>query len=636
MRDGKLIKHHYVRNIEQIYRGSEHAPMRIPDYQRAYAWSTDEIDDYINDLLSLKSSRERGDLRKHFMGGIVVYEEEKEGNYPEKLHKIVDGQQRLVTFQITLAVIREEYKLLLVGFERTKNAQFIQRTKNKISELESFFRFSFITSLGDDKEVEILKASPMDHSVFQKILNNEEKLEDLTSVSHRLIRSARDKIRKNLVRVLKPNPRNDEEYFKSLGNLLDSVKDDCKVIYIVCPNRDDAYELFQVLNDRGKSLTDGDLLRAYTFQEADRYSAHETPHQSLSEYWNEILSGKEGQVKQFLEQYFRMVIGTKPQKKQLYRQFQDLVFEQDKKEVESIEGQSEEEASRKQVGKITDRVSDLRGHNRVFLKLTDGDWPFENLHQSIEDYDRYRLELLIRVLELKNVSILLAAREKLEQPKFRELLFILEKFFFRYRTICGGSADQVGNVFGRHANRIFNNNYDVEILKQDLKKLINDDAADETFKEQLRLNLIFKDNGRVKQRIRYFLIFLEDHRKLFQDGVPKGERKVDKSIIYPVERSNSVEHIYPQTPRAGNEDPYIKESESGRDLVNCLGNLTFLGRDGNTTLGNKPYHEKKSGFAESKVWLNTHLIEKYDVWDAENILDREKWLLEQATKVFRI
>ena len=400
------------------------------------------------------------------MGGIVVYEEEKDDTFPRRLHYIVDGQQRLITFQITLAVIKEEYKILSKRFDQAKNTQFSHRTLNKINELERFFKFSFITSLGDEREVEILEASPMDHNVFQKVLNGEEKAEDLTSVSHRLIRSARNKIRKDLVRVLKPDPRNDEEYFKHLGTLLDSAKDDCKVIYIICPNLDDAYELFQVLNDRGKSLTDGDLLRAYTFQEANKYNAHVMYHKALLEHWDEILSSTEGQVKQFLEQYFRMTTDAKPQKKQLYRQLQEVVFVKDQNRVVSVEGQSAEEINQTRAKAIVDRMSDLRKHHRVFLKLIEGDWPYKILPQSpTENYDRYHLELLIRVLELKNVSILLAAHEKLDQSEFSNLLSTLEKFFFRYRTICWGSADQVGNVFGRHAHRILNGDYDIGIFE---------------------------------------------------------------------------------------------------------------------------------------------------------------------------
>ena len=632
MENTKLIKRLNVRNIGKIYRGSEEAPMRIPNYQRAYAWAKDEISDYISDLLNLEAFRAKGEPRTHFMGGIVAYEEEKEDNFPQKIHYIVDGQQRLITFQITLAIIREEYKTLKKRFERNKNTDYSRRTNNKIEELEGFFEFKFTTTLGDDKKVDILQASPMDQPVLQKILSGEEQKEDFTSESHQLIKSARNKIRKDLVRSLKQRAESDEGYFGSLGVLLDCVKYDCNVIYIVCPNLDDAYELFQVLNDRGKSLTDGDLLRAYTFQEANKYNEHHTYHQALTTSWNEILSSTEGQVKQFLEQYLRMVTGERPQKKQLYRQLQELVFSKDQKEIETIQGQSEGDT---RVAKIKYRVSDLRKYNQVFLKLVDADWPYEVLHQSIEDYGKYRLELLVRVLELKNFSILLAAHEKLEQPKFRDLLFIIEKFFFRYRTICGGSTDRIGNVFGRHANRILDDNYNVEVLKQDLRELIEDDATDHTFKSQLRLNLTFK-NDKVKQRIRYFLIFLEDHRKFFKDGVSKSEQRIDKSMIYPVEKSNSIEHIYPQNPASNLQDPNIENHESGRDLTNCLGNLTFLGKDENTSLGNKPYLEKKPTFAVSKVWLNQHLADKYDIWSAENILDREKWLLEKATKVFQV
>jgi hypothetical protein len=429
---------------------------------------------------------------------------------------------------------------------------------------------------------------------------------------------------------MKEDGATDQDYFENLGILLDCVKEDCHAIYIVCSNLDDAYELFQVLNDRGKSLTDGNLLRAYTFQEMHKLDKSRKYYDSLRPYWDEILSYPDGSIKHFLEQYLRAETGQKAQKKQLYRQYQTEIFEKDQT---SLEKNNEDLTQSDRREGIRDRVAHMRDQYRIFAKLADGQWPYETIPHVIEEYDKYRLYLLVKTLGLKNISILMAAHEKLDQKIFRDLVYLIERFFFRYRTICKGSADTIGNTFGDHANRIMQGTFDVSAFKKHLNSLIVADAPDETFKEQLRLTLMYKDSN-VKQRIKYFLVFLEDHRKLYQDGVKKGNRKIDKTTLPVIEKSTSLEHIYPQKPTT--KDDTIIKHESRGDLTNCLGNLTFLGRDDNTSLGNKPYSAKKKEFLAGNIWLNRQTAQQYDKWTAENILARETWLLEQAVKLFCI
>src|SRR5690606_28371748 len=116
------------------------------------------------------------------------------------------------------------------------------------------------------------------------------------------LRKARNKIDRELVTLCKNESGSNEEYFEKLGVLLECIKTDCQVIYIVCPNLNDAYELFQVLNDRGKSLTDGDLLRAHTFKLVGEANGLASDTEELRLYWDEILSDSDANVKQFLEQ----------------------------------------------------------------------------------------------------------------------------------------------------------------------------------------------------------------------------------------------------------------------------------------------------------------------------------------------
>jgi uncharacterized protein with ParB-like and HNH nuclease domain len=84
----------------------------IPNYQRPYAWTTDEAGELIEDLLIAIENGEKpvNELNPYFLGSIVLIK----GDGPRS--QIVDGQQRLVTLTILLSAIRS-----LVGDKEAKD-----------------------------------------------------------------------------------------------------------------------------------------------------------------------------------------------------------------------------------------------------------------------------------------------------------------------------------------------------------------------------------------------------------------------------------------------------------------------------------------------------------------------------------
>src|SRR5947209_4374272 len=69
---------------------------RIPRYQRPYAWDIDEVSEFWEDLIT--------NDEPYFLGSLIfnTESEEKEG-YAD----IIDGQQRLLTITIFIAVLRD-------------------------------------------------------------------------------------------------------------------------------------------------------------------------------------------------------------------------------------------------------------------------------------------------------------------------------------------------------------------------------------------------------------------------------------------------------------------------------------------------------------------------------------------------
>jgi hypothetical protein len=66
--------------------------------------------------------------------------------------------------------------------------------------------------------------------------------------------------------ILKDSILSTSKKLECLLQLQRCVTDDCYVIHTISTDRDESYKLFDVLNDRGKTLSDGDKLRSYTLE----------------------------------------------------------------------------------------------------------------------------------------------------------------------------------------------------------------------------------------------------------------------------------------------------------------------------------------------------------------------------------
>ena len=96
-------------NLYDLFRGE--VQYRVPYYHRNYAWDQKNWQTLWNDIIEKSQLRLAGDSSDHFTGIIVVQPVENGGSATENggliTCNIIDGQQRLATFQIILCVIRD-------------------------------------------------------------------------------------------------------------------------------------------------------------------------------------------------------------------------------------------------------------------------------------------------------------------------------------------------------------------------------------------------------------------------------------------------------------------------------------------------------------------------------------------------
>ena len=87
--------------VLQLLTSGQNTPFVIPEYQRPYSWSDDEISTLFDDLweFSIERTRaERTESANYFLGCVVSYEENGE-------RQIIDGQQRITSLFLLLRAV---------------------------------------------------------------------------------------------------------------------------------------------------------------------------------------------------------------------------------------------------------------------------------------------------------------------------------------------------------------------------------------------------------------------------------------------------------------------------------------------------------------------------------------------------
>ncbi len=215
-----------------IISGSE---FEVPPYQREYSWQQDEVREFFEDL-----QRSLND-DTYFLGLIILTDEERK-------KKIVDGQQRIVTLTLLAAALYHEAKT---------------RKRDALADrLSADFLYS-INYETDGSDPRVKLSDSVDDKTLQHIIVHGEppKITDDESVGAELIRSF-SFLRRELRKDLSPDP------FKRLGKWTEFITHKLYFAVFIHPDPASAYQVFEVINTRGRDLTTADLLKNYMISQA--------------------------------------------------------------------------------------------------------------------------------------------------------------------------------------------------------------------------------------------------------------------------------------------------------------------------------------------------------------------------------
>lgn len=220
------------RRIRDIFEGAYR--FVIPDYQRPYAWTTEQAAELFDDLLAaMRDARKGGTGSQYFLGSIVIV---KQDGDVQAL--VVDGQQRLTTLTILLAALRVALP-------------------SAADDITDFLYKRGKASLGEHNEYRFF-AREDDVDFFRTNIQEVGGLEALVASTARLVDSQlryreNAKLLLDRGRALAP---------EEAAQLMRFLLNECSLVVISTPDFEAAYRIFSVLNDRGLDLAPIDILKA--------------------------------------------------------------------------------------------------------------------------------------------------------------------------------------------------------------------------------------------------------------------------------------------------------------------------------------------------------------------------------------
>ncbi len=603
----------------------------IPLFQRHYVWEEDDQWEPLwEDIKKTcqKVSDEPDGQHFHFTGVIIIQPKDVNVNEVRKI-EIIDGQQRLTTFQIILCALRdvcEEYDFNDIQGEIEKHI----RNQDHISNDEQY------------------KLIPTEHDITEFI-----SLIDKTSDnSSEHIRLAYD----YFLKKIKEHVKGDEQVIRTL---FDSICKDFALVQIRLSSDDQPERIFESLNARGKNLLQFDLLRNNLFLRA---RIEEDRDSLYKDYW-----------KHFEDPYWHREV--KPTKEDTFSELflrHFLMAKLGSENVEPLFNKYMEKVADTESDSIQHEFSELKRYSDSYREMTD----------CPDDTQIGRAMLFYKTLELTTLHpfILFIVNELSVSGKdLSYVLGILESYTMR-RLVC--SKRQGTKNYNKFFSRL------IRVLRKDgfslatFTKLLSDEEGvstkwptDDVVKEYLKLGGWKNDNISPKF-VRYILYRIEllkqkehyltethtlDFEELTLEHIMPQKWETTWELpryLPPGEEGKEplmYEDMFTDEYKANNPDWETERSEDVLEkgltdtllekslwhailrkiYLHSIGNLTLVTDRHNSSLSNDTFPDKKESlYKNSVLTLNRIEICENDTWDYDDIKERATNLLTYFYKIW--
>lgn len=532
----------------------------VPQFQRGYSWEKTHVATFWADLLDFHTKHTSASpSERYFLGPIVIL---PEGNQIT----LLDGQQRLATATILFAIIRDAARALGTAkgndLARDIHRDLIENEENRFS----------------------LQLSELDKAYFLSTIQRDPvRVETPRLRSHMLIKSAREFLAASIAKFIEGcSP--DEAVLK-LKLLRDTLATSVTMVAISVNSEEDAFRIFETLNDRGLRLSVPDLLLNYLM----RTAINDGSRASIRERWNFMLE-KMGRkdIDRFLRHMWLSKYGD-VKARGLFSEIKDFLQQKKADSVQFAEACATE---------CEDYVAIL------------------DLDEAILEASRRDVAALVKYLDVSSsLPLLLAGFRCLSKSDFGKLASMTTALVIRHAVIGNLNPSDLETAFYSAARTIRtlkeNGERSAKCLKEARTLLANINPPDRDILP--RAETLYLTRGEA--------VFILTN---------VANRMQSRTHELGVDDAN-LEHIFPQNP-----DPSWGDTSQLEPLTWHLGNLTILGTKLNRQAANSDYATKASHhYAGSEITMTSELLRKYTVWTPAEILDRARNLAPSILHVWK-
>lgn len=612
----------YKRTIFALFDGKRRYV--IPLFQRQYVWGRDrQWQPLWDDLRKQADMALAGEpsVSPHFLGAIVLAQVQTYGDQVPA-HEVIDGQQRLTTFQLFLAALRDATGELGI---------------NEIA--DELKAYTLNTGMMERQDEEQFKVWPTHADVPQ--------FRDVLSLGSRAKVEEKHPARYHR-KKLQPRPTMIEAYlffhaavkeYVTAGPeeprlraraLYGALRDRLQLVSIELEHSDDPQVIFETLNARGEPLLPSDLLRNFIFLRTG--STKENSRDLYLKYWQNFdlepldparpdgdrfwkSEERQGRIRRpkldlFLAHFLAMKKRAEVNSGRLFAEYRDWA--------------APKSPSARPYPTVEAELADLTKFAGVFRRflLPDTTTRAGLFASRLRDLDTTTVyPLLMAVL----------AGGRVAPEHIDPIVVVLESFLVR-RLIC--------NLTTKNYNRLF---------LQLLSDLDNTAVTPDTFRQVLLTRAGESTQWPNDHDFRKAWLNAPLCEQLGPGRVEMVLRAIehamqtDKNEKITIHSDLTVEHVLPQSWQAhwplpngqmSNEDDESEPSGERDRILHTIGNLTLLTQKLNGSISNGPFAAKQAEISkQSALRLNTY-FQGVTSWDEAAIAARGKQIFETALKLW--
>lgn len=569
-------------SLETTYTFFKDKAYIIPTYQRDYSWDTEQWTQLWQDLDNYTNNANE----EHFLGPVILTESESKEGHQE----VIDGQQRLTTLQIIIALIRDRWINLGDGSTNQEGVPVPnkQLTSELIYSLTPKVRYNLIPN-------RYLKDIFRDF--VQKNRDNEKSNEIINPKSYKYYEHASELIR--AIKFFK-----DKIFDFSESELIQFQKyilDKTSILKIQAGGSSNAFLLFETLNYRGLQLTQTDLVKTYLFSRLKQNDDTD----KLIQDWDSIIDNLNQTSPDIFLRHYLLLFNAKIKKRDIYGEIKDrYITEHDSlKFIKDLMQYSN-------IYSYINRSRKFDGNKKGILNSV-----FDDL--AALKVDTHSIFLLAVLKKFK------ADTNQYDFKRIESAVRLAEVMSFRWTT-CGRNAQDLENIYQSAAFKLMNTNDTAKTFDMITEEILSKLPSDDEFSASI-CNAVIKSNTRAK----YILKRIDQYQTGGGAYVLLHDGKLH------------LEHVAPKKPRS---ETKWREKMNGElnysEIIYKIGNLALIPEALNIKYKDYPFSKKQAEYdlirkkPENRFPALTDLVFDVKDWNQTTVHQRTNSIAKIAIEVW--